>query len=1129
MRTVFLWIFVFVFVLAPPFVSAGNEQCRWDTPYFAPLRTPVSDLAVGNGVAVAVGNRFISWSSDGVAWFKAKLPFRVEFRAVTWTGSQFVAVGSRFARLISRDGVEWEGTIADEWYGGAFHDVCGYGDQSILVVYGGIRLYTDVLSDEYTLIEAPESLDKVASNGSTIVAAGKEGAWVTHDREHWERIDEVDWDHGGYQPDDPNRWDVQWNGRYFVVATPGGIARSEDGVEWTRIDLEFEDILNLCPNQSPYASLTNVSIPEGSSGDWILLATSDFYYNELRFPVAKVCSIRNILSPEPEATMGEIQLEQVHDRPRIVAGSIADVDFLLGYTGAALRGGQWTKILDPFWLDGPDWIERHGDELASFGSVEFGWFGGSNTVRWGRYEISVSRDLLSWQQRYESDFWGYRRPLHLGDLWLLHADTWGEDSYEYFVNLWSTDLVHFSREAWSEWDDHGVFPVGDFSASSGQRVVVIHRPYGHPQSDEFYSSTDLSHWVVSPSNELWRDVTWSGQKFVAVAESGIAGLSEDGEQWTVSTIDPDIELNNVESGGGVTIATGQRRGGDAGFAYISEDDGRHWRGLPSWRGFGVAESGELHWIGDRFLIDTESGVRTSVDGREWSEPSGLPWAGPEWTHLPLDEGSFYGTIWGGLVRGERTIVRDDSVVFHERCSGQIPFPSAEDRQLLPVTASILGHGGQPWVTEVSVANITDIWQRLAFASADRGRVEEVYLPPRAQTTIGDINAQVLRSHGRLEAIEVAASHDIAVAGSITALRGEGRLGQEVPPAKNSGINVGTEGLFIAGLVEDRDFRTNLGVSNLGDSDLTVVEEFLSPDGTGLGSQEISVPAHEVVQSNRVLRQLGEPAPEAASAVLRAIDPDARYSAWASVIDNRTSDPCTNQAVPGSDGVLVLPAVADVMGASGEHWRSSIDLFNPGESMARLSLTPLKSVDYSGSMGRVEMMVPSKSTVHVANVLKDLFQGRGSAALRVEVLEGKIVASSRTWKGDNGTVGQGIPALPVPEQLQPGDRLILAGLHENGNRRTNLALVNLEDFSARVRLTLWSSLGEQGPVRTLTLMPQGLIQLNAVLRSWPDPRPESGWAEVEIIDQSARVLAFSSAVDQGTSDPTFHQARVTSGS
>jgi hypothetical protein len=1110
MRTVLAWILV-VFGAASGSLAAA-EDCRWDTPYLAPVREPVTDVAVGDGVAVALGESFISWSPDGVVWFQSDLPFEAELRAVTWTGDQFVAVGAQEAILISDDGVEWMGSRSDRLYPDTFDDVSGFSDEGVLVtLYGGHPLYLlDPESPEDRhAIEAPGRIDAVVSNGSTIVAAG-DGAWVTHDRQHWERIVEVD----GHSADRPHpsrdHWEVQWNGRFFVAVGPGGIARSLDGVSWTRAELDSRDVAARCPNLGALSDIPGyiASIPEGSSGDWIVLAETDPEFNEMRFPVAQVCSIQDAFGPDPRATMGEIRWDtRRNGDPRINAGSIAGVDFLLGYTGAAL--GEWSlkKLLDPLWIDGVDWIERHGDEWVRSGHNDTGG-GGAYSAPY-RYSISVSRDLLSWEPRFE-DLLSMFRPLHLGNLWLIHGyRLWGSGDWVY-TNLWSVDLRTFAEDWWFYYDeDHVVFPDGDLSASSGGRVVVIStglESFEHA----LFTSTDLREWTIVETDETWRDVTWTGQRFVAVAENGIAGLSLDGEEWTEQRIDTTIEMNNVESGGGVTVAMGQRRNGDAGFVFISDDHGSSWRSVADWRGFGEAESGALTWIGDRFVVDTPQGTRQSEHGLDWTEPVGLPLGR---------------TVWGGLAGGERTLVRDRGVVFYERCSGKVPFAAAEDRRVLPVTASVLGSGGQPWGTAVSIANTSDSWQRVAFSTRDRQHVDEVYLPPRAQTSIGDLNALVLRSRGRLEAVEIASSFGVAMAGAIAATRDEGRVGQGIPDLADEAAHVGTEPLLIAGLAETAAFRTNLGVANLGDSELMVSAEVRAPDGAALGSLEIAVPAHEVVQRNRVLRHLGAAVPEAASVVLRTDEPDARYAAWASVVDNRTNDPSFRLAVAASGDDLVVPVVADVRGAAGEHWRTSMDIFNPGDRSARISVRSMPGSRFPGNTSPAEFSIPAGTTVSVANVMAELFDATGSAALLMDVLEGEVVASSRTWQGDDGTVGQGIPATAVPDDLQPGDRLVVAGLHESDDRRTNLGLVNLEPFAVRVRLTLWSSVGDEGPTHTITLPPESLTQHNAVLADWPEPRPSTGWAEIEILDQPARVLAWSSVVDRGTSDPTYHQAQL----
>ena len=96
---------------------------------------------------------------------------------------------------------------------------------------------------------------------------------------------------------------------------------------------------------------------------------------------------------------------------------------------------------------------------------------------------------------------------------------------------------------------------------------------------------------------------------------------------------------------------------------------------------------------------------------------------------------------------------------------------------------------------------------------------------------------------------------------------------------------------LAGLRQDDRFRTNVVLSNLGDTEATVVLQLFRPDGTTELTDARAVPRLGVVQLN-LARDLGVAQLAGGSLVLSSPTPGARVAAYASVIDATTSDPRT---------------------------------------------------------------------------------------------------------------------------------------------------------------------------------------------------------------------------------------------
>lgn len=96
---------------------------------------------------------------------------------------------------------------------------------------------------------------------------------------------------------------------------------------------------------------------------------------------------------------------------------------------------------------------------------------------------------------------------------------------------------------------------------------------------------------------------------------------------------------------------------------------------------------------------------------------------------------------------------------------------------------------------------------------------------------------------------------------------------------------------------DRGFRTNLGLVNTVATPTTLEVSFRAPDGSELGRRTVTLRAFENTQLNDVLGALGAGATTGAYATVVSHTPEARFLAYASVVDNRSSDPIFVAAEP----------------------------------------------------------------------------------------------------------------------------------------------------------------------------------------------------------------------------------------
>jgi hypothetical protein len=129
-------------------------------------------------------------------------------------------------------------------------------------------------------------------------------------------------------------------------------------------------------------------------------------------------------------------------------------------------------------------------------------------------------------------------------------------------------------------------------------------------------------------------------------------------------------------------------------------------------------------------------------------------------------------------------------------------------------------------------------------------------------------------------------------------------------------------------VDNAEFRTNLGITNLSDSTAGVLVSLVDSNGLSVASMNTTVPPKGLTQLNSVIQTLlASSIPTNRQGTLW-LDSDQDLVAWASQIDNTTQDPSLVVAKPSSNGNLLIPSVTRT-----GNFRSTLAVVNQGESAA----------------------------------------------------------------------------------------------------------------------------------------------------------------------------------------------------
>lgn len=378
--------------------------------------------------------------------------------------------------------------------------------------------------------------------------------------------------------------------------------------------------------------------------------------------------------------------------------------------------------------------------------------------------------------------------------------------------------------------------------------------------------------------------------------------------------------------------------------------------------------------------------------------------------------------------------------------------------------------------------------------------------------LDDIVGEMLGGNGAGALRLVSPTPLVAVSRTATG-GGGGSYGQGIPAMPMPMVAADGDAVRLFGFADGGGFRTNLGLVNPGSTEVGLRIGVYNGETDKLAELERVLAADSWLQLNRVLADLGVAA-DAEVMVVRQTTKQGAFSAYLSVVDERTGDPTflAQPAIGRVDDPLWIPAVAYTDGVGGVAWRTDVALFNP--STGDLIMT-MALVGPDGVVAESTLHLPEGWSWDLLNVVRETFALDGAYALRLEPRLGLVMATSRTFAdGAGGTYGQGIPGLRTSDAFADGEGAVLAGLRQDPRFRTNVGLVNTGAAAIDLELEALAADGTELDRVTLRLAGPGWRQLNQ-----PFP-PGTVAAIVTSPTAGARFLAYASVVDKKTDDPTY---------
>ena len=359
---------------------------------------------------------------------------------------------------------------------------------------------------------------------------------------------------------------------------------------------------------------------------------------------------------------------------------------------------------------------------------------------------------------------------------------------------------------------------------------------------------------------------------------------------------------------------------------------------------------------------------------------------------------------------------------------------------------------------------------------------------------------------------------------------DGTFGQFVPSSPVP--PAAADRLFLTGLTQNSQARTNIRLANLGTETTGVTMYVLSEDGHFLGNPiDVSIPPMSTVQVNGIAEEAWAGTDLDLFSVRVDTDVDT-VLAWASVVDNKTGDPVLYKpmALESASRILVVAGVAHLPGANGSQWRSDITFFNtdvrPLDS--EVVYVPSEAIE-TGAPLEIDNHQPGNA-LFFGDVLAEQFLSEGQNSKGYFIIDGPgqappLQPAARTYNLDpsGGTFGQNLHVFDGTDLVTPGHRAFIPGIilstDESEGFRTNLGLLNIDPAGwAEIRLTLYDEQGDvAGEALTLWLEPGQLAQFNLASRLGLQGVNLKGTVMIEHLSGLA-VAGYASVIDNRTQDP-----------
>jgi hypothetical protein len=333
------------------------------------------------------------------------------------------------------------------------------------------------------------------------------------------------------------------------------------------------------------------------------------------------------------------------------------------------------------------------------------------------------------------------------------------------------------------------------------------------------------------------------------------------------------------------------------------------------------------------------------------------------------------------------------------------------------------------------------------------------------------------------------------------------------------------------IAQSTAYRTNLGFVEGSGSPVEMLVTLRDGANNILAQKTMGLSAYEHRQTNLGAFFPGVNVNDGRVEV-QVTSPSGKATAYASVIDNKTSDPLLvfpEQAARANASTYVVPGVAELDNGAASNFHTDMRIYNAALNPVNVTLKYFPQGSSSPHPQSTTLTIAGGQTKAIDNVLPTLWNlsATGGAVVITAPNQASLVATARTYSrdSDNGTYGQFIPGVTANNAVGNGERALeVLQLEESASYRSNVGLVEVTGNPVTLEITAQPPDTKFTVSTVIDLAANEFRQIGRIFAAFGLNDVYNGRVTVRVIGGTGRAAAYGSVVDNRTVDPTYVPAQ-----